>query len=267
MDWGRRPYTTTARLFDTAGSPTVKLRWYVTDQPFQDFPSAINTLDMDEEPWRERKIGEVFGEPRTHNGLWSMPGLPGDHQCGTPGQFMDGVPYDPAREPAVLDRDWIPRCCNRGPVGVGAVGVAGGGVLGLVLPLEGGAMLGVLAAGVLAHGPGSDCESAPFTDAGDTHGATIAGVGTVQTWKVSGLTPGNTYHIATSHVGHAGEPGITAEYGNDCGAMAPLALAGALGGDCYSFVMGAGDFALLTFTGTAVGSVAYSFQVLAGGCP
>ena len=91
----------------------VDLVWYFTDQPFQKFPSAINSLDWDESPWTPRVLGEVYRASRKYNGRLTIPGLLPGHQCGAPELFLSGSPWPAIGPLRVYDADGIPECCPR----------------------------------------------------------------------------------------------------------------------------------------------------------
>lgn len=188
VDWGRRPYTTNCQIFTGEGVPVSRLRWYVTGKPFQKFPSAINSLDWEEDKTYKRILGEQPGD-RTYNGRWRQPDLPTEHQCGEPGLFLHGAPFDPTKH-YPMDDDNIPLCCLPGWIftiaaganaysslsanrllagyganagahaysfftaipataGLGSAGALAAGHLAVVRPLSGEADAGALAAGLL----------------------------------------------------------------------------------------------------------------------
>lgn len=107
------------------------LVWYVTDKPFLAFPSAINSLDLEAEPYRPLVVGEKWGAPRRYNGLWKIEGLVGDHYCGPREWFEEGQPWPYTGPDVEYDADHIPKCCPRAAVPE----LLGGGAVGATVPV------------------------------------------------------------------------------------------------------------------------------------
>jgi len=99
-------------MHSSEDAPLVDLVWFRTDLPFQETESVINSNDWDEEPWRQKVVGEQYGYPRNYNGRGPIQGLTGDHQCGTQDDFEAGAdwPYD--GPPILYLPNGIPVCCG-----------------------------------------------------------------------------------------------------------------------------------------------------------
>lgn len=104
------------RFWDNPEAPLVDVYWYFTDLPFLPFPTIFNSRDWCEDPWHYTGRGEVFGAPRTYNGMEEVAGLSGEHICGTQADFEDGPSWPPTGEPLEYDDDGIPKCCRRVPI-------------------------------------------------------------------------------------------------------------------------------------------------------
>jgi len=113
IDLVRRPYSTWMRLWEAPEAPLVHVYWYITTKPFFPYPTVFSSNDWDAAPYKKTGLGEVYGFGRPYDGLESMPGLVGDHICGSPDDFLNGPAWPPVGPPLVYDSDWIPTCCNR----------------------------------------------------------------------------------------------------------------------------------------------------------
>jgi len=115
VDFGRRPYTTTARFF--RNSPVeVKVKWYpadLTKGPLP-FPSRISSHDWATEPHRTEGVGEVWNTDRDFNHAKNLGPIPGPHVCGTEDEFRNGEVFDPARPTMEYHASGIPKCCDDG---------------------------------------------------------------------------------------------------------------------------------------------------------
>ncbi len=94
----------------------MKIRWYVTSQPFLPItqPSVINSRDWDDEDWRDLVVGEGAQPetPRIYNAMWGPPvGLPGNTLCHSE-WFGTGEPWPVTLPNTVYDDSWIPECCG-----------------------------------------------------------------------------------------------------------------------------------------------------------
>lgn len=90
--------------------------WYPTDLPFLDFPTVFNSKEWETNYPDLRGLGEIRRDTAARKN-WhpGIPGLTGDHVCGTPEQFLYGDP-DYTGPPIEYDADRIPLCCGRRPV-------------------------------------------------------------------------------------------------------------------------------------------------------
>jgi len=126
VDWGRTGYARPCRFSKDPNFPPTQIVWYFTDQPFQDFPSAINSRIWDSEDVRDLELGEIIGSDRTGPYRKTVPGMAGNHQCGSAADFLNGVPLGYTGPIVVYDQDAIPVCCDRVPTGGGEISFAGG---------------------------------------------------------------------------------------------------------------------------------------------
>jgi len=115
-DYGRRPYTTTARPFRNS-QDTVQLVWYPAreDAPVLPFPSAFNSLDYTADPIASYTVGEVYGTPRNYNGQKMKPEALGEHNCGDERDYAEGCVRDTSLPPVVYKSNGLPECCGYDP--------------------------------------------------------------------------------------------------------------------------------------------------------
>lgn len=109
----RRPYRTKMRVWNDPSAPLVDVYWFITTKPFLPFPTVFSSRDWTADPWRYNGLGEAFGHARPYDGLWNIPGLVGDHICGTPEDFLEGPAWPPVGPALEYDADGIPTCCDR----------------------------------------------------------------------------------------------------------------------------------------------------------
>jgi len=134
-------------------------------------------------------------------------------------------------------------------------------------PAAGGVALGGAAGDVYTPGgvtPGADCATAGACVLGVTYGATTPAFPGEDWWRVSGLTPGATYHVETTGVGIP-NAGLVGHYGASCAALSLLML-GHPAPNCYEFVAPAAAFVWFVFTPGLGGPSAYTWKLLAGAC-
>lgn len=113
VDFGRRPYSTKARFHNDPSAPLVDLKWYVTDLPFLEVESSINSRDWDDTPYLEYEVGEVptWSDPRAYNGAWTQPlGVFGAHVCH-PEWFFTGQPWPVTTPTTNYNPERVPTCC------------------------------------------------------------------------------------------------------------------------------------------------------------
>lgn len=124
----RAGYITLARFFRDSDE-AIPIRWYraLPNAPTLPFPSAINSLNWDDEPWTRTGPGEVWGAPRVFSGRFAPEKATGKHQCGTPADFRDGEHFDPLAPPTIYGDDGLPVCCDLDPERVALGGPAAGG--------------------------------------------------------------------------------------------------------------------------------------------
>jgi len=91
----------------------VDLIWYFTDLPFIESETVVNNRTWDSDDTRDLVTGELFGAEKKYNGLWSIPGMTGEHICGTAEEFAQGQPWPYTGTPRQYDPDNIPVCCGR----------------------------------------------------------------------------------------------------------------------------------------------------------
>lgn len=116
VDWLSNGYTTWARFWDDPDAPLVRLIWYPTDLPFLDYATVFGSHEWETDYPDLRGLGEIRRDrPARKNWHPGIPGLTGDHVCGTPDQFLFGAPRYTG-PPIVYDADHIPLCCGRRPV-------------------------------------------------------------------------------------------------------------------------------------------------------
>ena len=113
VDVGRRPYRVKMRIWDSPDAPLADVYYYRTTLPFLPFPTLFASRDYTDRPWPQDVLGEQWWSPRPYDGLESIPGLTGDHFCGTPQDFEFGPTWPPVGPELEYDADGIPTCCNR----------------------------------------------------------------------------------------------------------------------------------------------------------
>lgn len=251
-DVGRKPYTVRARLFADS-EETVEIRWYAVPwgTPFLPFESAVVSQAWDDEPWARTGVGEVF-VPYLKFNTWTRPPLPDiGHICGDPGQFVNGVTYDPDRNVQYTTQG-LPTCCVGGGgvviggdgsfVQMGGVVIGGGHEITTGGVVIGGELETVTTGGVVIGGdawdvippPGTDCTSAGeiFLDV-EYHRTVLGGV---DQWYFIDLTAG-TYHI-TKPGGDGSEQPIPKVWGGTCpSGLVPVLLLHVGTTSCWQFTL------------------------------
>lgn len=116
-DYGRRPYTTRARLF-RGSDDEVALVWYKANQdnPVLPFRSAITMSEWATDQLNSPKVGESADVAKVYNGQWSKPEATGARFCGTPADFRFGCPWLPFDPPVVYYPNGLPTCCMMLPI-------------------------------------------------------------------------------------------------------------------------------------------------------
>lgn len=115
MDYARREYKTTARLFRDSDQE-VEIQWYRVpeDAPPLPFPSLLMSDEWThngyDESWR-RELGEVWDAPTPYSFHGELIAPTYDHVCGTADEFLNGVEFDPTRE-VLYDEQGVPLCCG-----------------------------------------------------------------------------------------------------------------------------------------------------------
>lgn len=117
MDFGRDPYTKWCRVFDSPDAPLVRVRWFFSDAPCIESPSAINNRVFDpNREWEDVTIGELADWEADYRSDYKrrFPALQfGDHIChpewlanGEPWPVPDSLP------PTEYGAGSIPTCCD-----------------------------------------------------------------------------------------------------------------------------------------------------------
>ncbi len=116
-------YRTTMRFF-TNSDEAIEVRWYPAPEGAQAMPyTRFASGDWAYERVDWKGPGEVLGAPRTWIN-WDTPASArGDHYCGTPDEWRNGIPAPAAGVNVMYDRWGLPACCNPGMPG----GTADGG--------------------------------------------------------------------------------------------------------------------------------------------
>lgn len=125
VDYIRRPYRVLARPFKDS-EETAEMVWYpaLPDAPTLPFPTVFNSLEYQPFPLAKTSPGEVPFVDRIFTEQRPKPHATGNHQCGSPEAFLDGISYDPAAVVPYND-DGLPVCCvgwERGPCSCSAPG-------------------------------------------------------------------------------------------------------------------------------------------------
>lgn len=127
-DFGRRPYTTDAKL--SADGPAFRIRWYPAhpDAAALPFPSKFVSLDMADDPalmpdgpgevfypssnprWTPRYMRPDAGK-RPFNRAEVLPYAHGLTPCAPPAWFSEGQPADTGLPPQIYNADFFPTCC------------------------------------------------------------------------------------------------------------------------------------------------------------
>lgn len=114
MDMLRSCYSTNMRFFSDQPTTQTKVLWYFVDDftPFFPYRTVFNSANWDNDKGIHHPLGEVRGASRPwRSGM--PPGLyTGDHFCGTPAMFMQGVPVP---IPVIRLNNGQPVCCG-GPL-------------------------------------------------------------------------------------------------------------------------------------------------------
>ena len=110
----------------------VTLIWYPTNLPFLDFPTVFGSHEWETDYPDLRGLGEIRRDTKARKN-WhpGIPGLTGDHVCGTPEQFLFGAPGYTG-PPVVYDADHIPVCCGRKKAAFTTAGVRPGATVSLI---------------------------------------------------------------------------------------------------------------------------------------
>lgn len=124
----RAGYVTRARFFRDSDRE-VPIRWYrcLPNAPTLGFPSAICSLNWDDEPWIRQGPGEVFGAPRPFDRGDPIPAAAGEHYCGTRDQHRNGESFNPALPPTIYAANGLSICCLPDPKRRALGGAVGGG--------------------------------------------------------------------------------------------------------------------------------------------
>ena len=180
-----------ARFHRSPDAPLVRVRWYVTNLPFLDTPSIINSRDWDETPYLEYPVGEVptYSDARRYNGKWNQPvGLNGKHICET-AWFELGEQWPVTHADVRYDDEWIPECCDRAAEAAQGgleIGGAAGDLFTASQPAEGGIEFGG-AAGDIWLGPNAALGGIEIGGAaGDVLATTDATAGGVEVGGTAG---------------------------------------------------------------------------------
>jgi hypothetical protein len=111
VDWLRSGYDGFMRFWPDRPDQVVKVRWFRTDKPFLPFYHSFGSLNWSNVKGSvDQGVGESADHPRTWNN-GSVPYLyPGLSVCGSPGAWVNGVPF-PFPPPPILV-DYSSPCCN-----------------------------------------------------------------------------------------------------------------------------------------------------------
>lgn len=110
---GRVAYKTQCRFLRDHDTVS-EIRWVeaLPQAPTLPYVSAIMSRRMEQRPWPEDGVGEVFGAPWTKTLQKAPDGLDGSHLCGEPIDFQEGGAYLPDIPPAEYDAQGYLACCE-----------------------------------------------------------------------------------------------------------------------------------------------------------
>ena len=112
VDWARRSYKTACRFFFDSDIE-IPIVWYPVAEGagVLPFPSKINSLEWDDQPWTPTQVGEVWNVPREYAGKKAIPYAVGLTPCEGAKVFAEGESYNPELPPTEYNEDQFPLCC------------------------------------------------------------------------------------------------------------------------------------------------------------
>ena len=196
----RTPYRFTTQIYSDPSAPLVDGFWYFTDLPFLNFASAFGSRIYDDNKTNLGTLGEQYQPDFPYSTSQPILGLTGGHECGTPDEFLWGLPYPPLGPPVRYDQDSIPLCCQRLPTPQVTAGSLAGSLISHAHVRASAVTAGASVASLLSHSP-------------RTGSAVTSGASVTSEYSLSPVTPGPTCATSAAIVpdtGRAanGTPGV-----------------------------------------------------------
>ena len=205
----RTPYRFTTQIYSDPSAPLVDGFWYFTDLPFLNFASAFGSRIYDDNKTNLGTLGEQYQPDFPYSTSQPILGLTGGHECGTPDEFLWGLPYPPLGPPVRYDQDSIPLCCQRLPTPQVTAGSLAGSLISHAHVRASAVTAGASVASLLSH--------SPRTGSAVTSGASVASLVSRAHVRASAVTVGASVASLLSHSPRTGSAvtsgaSVTSEY-------------------------------------------------------
>ena len=187
----RTPYRFTTQIYSDPSAPLVDGFWYFTDLPFLNFASAFGSRIYDDNKTNLGTLGEQYQPDFPYSTSQPILGLTGGHECGTPDEFLWGLPYPPLGPPVRYDQDSIPLCCQRLPTPQVTAGSLAGSLISHAHVRASAVTAGASVASLLSH--------SPRTGSAVTSGASVASLVSRAHVRASAVTVGASVASLLSH--------------------------------------------------------------------
>ncbi len=187
----RTPYRFTTQIYSDPSAPLVDGFWYFTDLPFLNFASAFGSRIYDDNKTNLGTLGEQYQPDFPYSTSQPILGLTGGHECGTPDEFLWGLPYPPLGPPVRYDQDSIPLCCQRLPTPQVTAGSLAGSLISHAHVRASAVTAGASVASLLSH--------SPRTGSAVTSGASVASLVSRAHVRASAVTAGASVASLLSH--------------------------------------------------------------------